>query len=100
MKVPMLKRSIANQFRKAMKRRRERQRVQAIHEARKLKRCIVVIELPETAESFSRWYSQRHGLLRRSVSGSRNVRPDCSSLTGRRVIQKSGNGFPMTGSSA
>lgn len=56
--APMLKRSISNQFRKAMKRRRERQRVQAIHEARKLKRCIVMVELPETAESFSNWYSQ------------------------------------------
>lgn len=52
MQVPMTKKSIGNQFRKAMKRRRERQRVQALHEARKLKR--------ESYASYARWCEQWH----------------------------------------
>lgn len=39
MKAPMLQRSINSQFRKAMKRRRERKRAMAVRAARKMKRC-------------------------------------------------------------
>lgn len=60
MTAPMLPRSINNQFRKAMKRRRGRMLTREIHAARKLKQQARSVDLPETPESiadfYARWY--------------------------------------------
>lgn len=60
MKAPMLQRSINSQFRKAMKRRRERAEAMHLRMVRRLKHRIMPIQLPETPESiadfYSRWY--------------------------------------------
>jgi len=60
MTAPMLKRSIDNQFRKAMKRRRERQAAIATRAARRAKWHVFDVSLPETPENLSRWYLKWH----------------------------------------